>query len=1457
MCSTSSKRRRKAASDPGDPPYEHPHMRMELDSHADTCCLDEDHCVVVQDTGRTVTVEGFGKAVGKVKGIRIVTAAVAYDCPISYQTFILIFHESLLIRQLQHHLINPLQLRNRGLVVNEALLQHMDPASRNTHCHSILCKDPALHIPLSLRGTMSGFQTRVPTQAELADVEQKDVTFVTMTSSEPWEPTQTTHSSIEDSLREELLRGTTLVHQEPRELDSLQVRGLEDGAQAEGTLEFKPRESKLAGYALDFDDDWTQGTAMSTDVESLSDPNTSIGFEDSFEPQHPEALDVDRHAGSLMRELGVPDDEDSVQGIEAVARHVAMATTTKERAGFVDAQKLAKNWKIGFELAKKTLDATTQLAVRDFTHTSGGRRLKPLHWVLKQPRLSCEVYTDTLFGKCRSLRGNKCAQIFATPFHYVRAFPMKKEKEAHEALDMFFHQVGVPHVMVSDGAKAEKEGEFLKKCRKAQCPVHPTEPYTPNANLAEGVIREIKRHYRRVMVDTGAPEVIWDDCVEWVTLVRCHTALNIKQLDGMTPATMMTGDTSDISHLAEFGWYDWVWYIDIEGKSGQEATQSKSMERKKLGRYIGPSINVGDAMCGKVLTEKAERIHRTSIIPLSMEDQNSEAVKQRKKVFTDVLEAKLRDRIKAIKGSKTAKQLEREEREWLADEITPEHVPHEEWSPMELGFDIPTDESKQEPPEIADAEDLDLNKYISAKVMLPKDGHTFASGRVVKRARDENGELIGKTHDNPLLDSSVYEIRFEDGSVERYHANIIAEHIYSQVDGDGYGRALLDEIIDHKTDGHAVTKENGFIEKPGGNRVPKQTTKGWWLLARLKDHSTQWFKLKDLKESNPLQVAEYVKNNQLEDEPAFKWWVPFTIRKRNRILSAMRKRYFRIQQKFGIEIPKNVERALQIDKETGTTFWRDAIAKEMKTVMIAFDIKPEGADRPVGYTFAKCHLVFDVKQGTLQRKARFVLDGSRIDTDNVPTYASVVSRESVRIAFTLAALNDLNVLAADCEGAYLNAPTREKLFTRCGPEFGEMQGRWAIIVRALYGSKSAAASWRATISGIIEGLGFKMCRADNDVWMRPGENSKGDKVYEYVLVYSDDLLIIAMNPMEIAAHIDQHCKLKTDSVKRPDQYLGANIGVLGLANGRDSWYMSSEAYCKAAIQNVEAWLQKRKERLPTRTACVFPSGWKPETDVTPELNDTDTSYYQQQVGVLRWMVELGRLDICTEVSMLAAFSACPRQGHLAAILHLFGYLKKNPRSKLVFDPTPMDHEPQEEPDWKDFYGEVKELVPSDAPECRGKSIQMTAFVDSDHAGDLVNRRSRTGVLIFLGMAPIAWLSKKQLSVEASSYGSELAAMKTCVEMVEGLRYKLRMMGVELEGRTHIKADNMSVIHNCSNPASQLKKKSNSIAYHYVRERCAAGVCGISYIPTLENLADMFTKSQPGETRKRLAEKVLY
>ena len=131
------------------------------------------------------------------------------------------------------------------------------------------------------------------------------------------------------------------------------------------------------------------------------------------------------------------------------------------------------------------------------------------------------------------------------------------------------------------------------------------------------------------------------------------------------------------------------------------------------------------------------------------------------------------------------------------------------------------------------------------------------------------------------------------------------------------------------------------------------------------------------------------------------------------------------------------------------------------------------------------------------------------------------------------------------------------------------------------------------------------------------------------------------------------------------------------------------------------------------------------------------------------------------------------------------------------------------------------------------------------------------MLIFLNRAPIVWISRKQLSIETSSFGSEFTAMKVATETIEGLRFKLRMMRVPLDGPAVVKADNQTVIVNASKPESVLQKKSNSIAYHYVRERCAMGVMRIMYENTLTNLADCLTKIQSGPKRKGLVQHILY
>lgn len=391
-------------------------------------------------------------------------------------------------------------------------------------------------------------------------------------------------------------------------------------------------------------------------------------------------------------------------------------------------------------------------------------------------------------------------------------------------------------------------------------------------------------------------------------------------------------------------------------------------------------------------------------------------------------------------------------------------------------------------------------------------------------------------------------------------------------------------------------------------------------------------------------------------------------------------------------------------------------------------------------------------------------------------------------------------------------------------------------------------------------MGFHMCYADNDVWYRQGEKRDKRPYYEYLLVYTDDLLAVSEQPMQVLMDLDQHYILKPSSIGKPTQYLGAQVSEYRLPSEPEKvrWSMSSEKYVKQAIKNVKEWLEEHNlPPLKAKAPSVFPSNYRPELDASSYCTPDLIHYYQQQIGVLRWAVELGRINICAEVSMLASYTCAPRTGHFAAMLHIFSFLDHHPCCRLVFDDGPLTIDDGPEKDWADFYPDAQEELPGNAPPPFGEPVTMCAFVDADHAGDRVTRRSRTGVLIYLNRAPIFWYSKKQGTIETSTFGSEFTALKTATDLVKGLRYKLRMMGIPISGPCHMRVDNQSVVNNSTIPESVLKKKSNSIAYHFVRENVAAGVIKIGYEESSSNLADMLTKIQCGPERSRLANMVLF
>jgi hypothetical protein len=463
--------------------------------------------------------------------------------------------------------------------------------------------------------------------------------------------------------------------------------------------------------------------------------------------------------------------------------------------------------------------------------------------------------------------------------------------------------------------------------------------------------------------------------------------------------------------------------------------------------------------------------------------------------------------------------------------------------------------------------------------------------------------------------------------------------------------------------------------------------------------------------------------------------------------------------------------------------------------------------------------------------------------------------------FLIAALNDLHILSADIGNAYLNAPNREKVYAIAGKEFGSKAGEIVIIVRALYGLKSAGAAWRSHLASSLHAIGYKSCLADPDIWVREAVRDDNTRYYEYLAVYVDDILSISQHPERTMKAVSEIYRIKDNSIEPPKTYLGAQVLQYKLPDNKDKvrWAMSSQNYITNAIKTIESELMKVGKALSTNVKTPLSSGYRPELDITPLLGPEKTNYFQNLIGILRWAIELGRIDIHVHVSMLSSFLSSPREGHLEQALHIFAYLKRYDRSTMVFDDTLPNIDLSSFPiaDWTEFYRDVKEEIPANAPESLGKEVHMYCFCDADHAGDRLTRRSQTGIIIFLNRAPILWYSKKQNTVESSTFGSEFVALRTAVEQIISLRYKLRMMGIPILTPCLTLCDNETMIRNSTVPESTLKKKHNAIAYHRVREAVAADILRIGYINSHDNLADMFTKPLSRERIHDFCEQILY
>ena len=169
----------------------------------------------------------------------------------------------------------------------------------------------------------------------------------------------------------------------------------------------------------------------------------------------------------------------------------------------------------------------------------------------------------------------------------------------------------------------------------------------------------------------------------------------------------------------------------------------------------------------------------------------------------------------------------------------------------------------------------------------------------------------------------------------------------------------------------------------------------------------------------------------------------------------------------------------------------------------------------------------------------------------------------------------------------------------------------------------------------------------------------------------------------------------------------------------------------------------------------------------------------------------------------------------------------------------------------------REFLIKDKPKTRGELCTLTCYVDADHARDMVTRRSVTGILVLLNNTPISWYSKRQKTVESSTYGLELVASRIAVEKVIALRYFISKLGCNLEPSSLLLGDNMAVVLNTTIPSSTLKKKHQACNYHKVRESIAGGFIKYGHIKSDDNMADILTKPLPRIKFERLTAQYLF
>ena len=442
---------------------------------------------------------------------------------------------------------------------------------------------------------------------------------------------------------------------------------------------------------------------------------------------------------------------------------------------------------------------------------------------------------------------------------------------------------------------------------------------------------------------------------------------------------------------------------------------------------------------------------------------------------------------------------------------------------LTLDVDMPTILEEQEDEDIHDcpSEELAVTGVVqeNTPAASPTDDTISPSphGPIVSQTQEDDEDYPPSDDDSGLNGLVV-----DEGT----DLDAMAAHINAQFDEtDDVLSAELDSIVDHRY-------LSGIIE----------------LRVKYTNGDLSWHPMDLIKDENPHCVAVYVLNNDLGNisNGIHRRWARTFLRALKRTIRRMKqvdfsfiesstydpvvskkarrqqaKRARRAQAekpipvppkgkrtfKHGLEVPKNWKDIKRIDDAAGNTRWQDAVEKEVAALIMhkCFDFKTPDYKPTTDYQFCRLHLVYDIKND-LTYKARLVCNGSHVDPRGLSTRATVVKSISVRLLDLIADELGLQVLCGDIGNAFIQAMTKEKIYTRVGPEFGSSAFSMAISTRTLYGLTTSAERFRTLLADFLRSLGFSPSRYDRDVWMRLTDAKDG---HDYIYTHVDDFKIIA------------------------------------------------------------------------------------------------------------------------------------------------------------------------------------------------------------------------------------------------------------------------------------------------------------------------------------------------------------